>query len=392
LTRKLRIAQVITGLVLGGGGQVMRTIIRNLDRSRFDADVFCVIGGGELLSEIEEYGAHVRIIPAHSGGGHFPYRPARVLELARHLRRGKYDLVHTHLFQADVIGGIASRLAGIPCVVKSLHNMGAWKKPRHLAVDRLLAGGTSRVICCSEWQRESAIRQEGLDPSRVVTIYHGVDPARFKVSVPRHEYLRSLGLDPGKQVVGTIGRPIKEKGHRYLLEAIPEILRIHPELQFVIVGEGPLREELQQTIRTAGLHDKVKLVGARGDIPELLSIMDLFVFPSVSEGLGIAVLEAMAAGVPVVASNIRPLSEMVTDGETGLLFEARNPQALAGAVNRLMSDSTLAGQLRDRASSQVGARFTERHMVGSLERVYEEVYRQVTSKAPASSSSRAISC
>jgi glycosyltransferase involved in cell wall biosynthesis len=371
MARRLRVAHVITGLVLGGGGQVMWTIARNFDKSRFDADVFCVIGGGELVDDIEQLGMQVRIIPAHVGTSIFKYRPGQILELARQLRQGQYDVVHTHLFQADIIGGIAARLAGIRHVVKSLHNMGAWKKRHHLWIDRLLA--TDRVICCSEFLAESAIRQERLDPSRVVTIHHGVDTSRFRVEVARDGYLASLGLDPRKRLVGTIGRPIAEKGHEYLLSAIPRILAAHPDTQFLIVGEGALRSELQARIERMGLQHAVKLPGARGDVAELLSVMDVFVFPSVSEGLGIAILEAMAARVPIVASDIRPLSEMIVNGETGVFVEPRNPDALAAAVNGLLGDRSKAEGIRDRAFEHVSTRFSERQMVARIESVYNEL-------------------
>jgi glycosyltransferase involved in cell wall biosynthesis len=370
VTRKLRIAQIITGLVLGGGGQVMWTIARNFDRRRFDLDVYCVIGGGELLPEFEKLGVPVRIVPAHVTRGFVNYRPREVLALARELKHGEYDLVHTHLYQADVIGGIAARLAGIRRRVKSLHNMGGWKKSRHIVAEKLLAGSPDRVVCCSRWLAESAIRQEGLDPSRVVTIYHGVDVSRFQVEVRREEYLRSLGLDPNRRVIGTIGRPIEEKGHEYLIEAMPAVLARHPDVQLLIVGEGRLRRELQQRAERAGLQQLVALPGARPDVPELLSIMDLFVFPSVSEGLGIAILEAMAARVPVVASNIRPISEIVVSGETGLLIEPRSPQALADAMNQLLGDEPLANRLRAQAFHHVSTRYTEKQMVGTLEEVY----------------------
>jgi glycosyltransferase involved in cell wall biosynthesis len=370
---KLRIAQVITGLVHGGGGQVMWTIARNFDRSRFEIDVFCVIGGGELVPELERLGVPVKIIPAHDSSSYIKYRPGRVLELARALRAGNYDLVHTHLFQADIIGGLAARLAGIPRTVKSLHNMGAWKKPYHLFADRVFAGRPDRVICCSHHLAESAIRQEHLDPARVVTIHHGVDVSRFRPDIDRGAYRESLGLDPFARIVGTIGRPIKEKGHRYLLDAVPEIRAAHPDAQILVVGDGPLRPEMNEWIRARGLEAVVKFVGARGDVPELLSLMDVFVFPSLMEGLGIAVLEAMAARVPVIASAIRPLSEIVRHGENGLLVEPRNAAALAAAVNRLLSDRAYADSLSRRAVEDVAARFNEREMVAAHERVYLEL-------------------
>ena len=371
--RKIRIAQVITGLVLGGGGQVMLTIARNLDRTRFEMDIYCVIGGGELVPEFERMGYRVRIIPAYAGETLLRYRPAQVLQLARELREGNYDLVHTHLFQADVIGRIAARLAGVPRMIKSLHNMGAWKKRHHLLVDRCLSGRTERILCCSDELRDSAIRQEKLDPRRVVTIYHGVDVARFSPNIDRAAYCRELGLDPARRIIGTIGRPIPEKGQQHLVDAVPAILAAHPDTQFLVVGEGPLRKSLEQRAADRGIADRIRFVGARADIPEMLALMDVFVFPSLREGLGIAVLEAMAAGVPIVAANIRPLSEIVAHERTGLLVEAASSAALSAGVNRLLADRQLWTRLRTAAGEAVNEQFTETRMVRETEAVYQDV-------------------
>jgi glycosyltransferase involved in cell wall biosynthesis len=355
--------------VLGGGGQVMLTIARNIDRARFDMDIYCIIGGGELVPELERLGFRVRIIPAYVNGRFFRYRPFQLFRLARVLRHGRYDVVHTHLFQADVIGRIAAILAGVPAIVKSLHNMGEWKKWHHLLIDRWLSRVTNRVICCSARLRQSAIQQERLDPARVTTIYHGVDVKRFDLAVDRAKYLRQLDLDPSRRVVGTVGRPIAEKGHEHLLDAIPQILAAHPDVQFLIVGEGRSRRALMERAAREGL-SQVRFIGARSDIPELLAVMDVFVFPSVLEGLGIAVLEAMAAGVPVVASDIRPISEMIAHDSTALLVEPKNPAALAAAVNRLLSDDALQRSLRSNARDRVRSEFTEWKMVRSIEAVY----------------------
>jgi glycosyltransferase involved in cell wall biosynthesis len=376
--RKIRVAQIITGLVLGGGGQVMWTIARNIDKSRFDLDVYCISSGGELVEEIERLDCRIQIFPAYDHRRIGRYRPGPILDLARALRQGRYDVVHTHLFQADIVGKLASRLAGLPHVVRSLHNMGAWKRRPHILIDRWLARKEERVVCCSEHLRTSAIRQEGLDPGRVLTIHHGVDAARFAVSVDRDRFLRSLGLSPELRVVGTIGRPIAEKGHKFLLQAIPAILEQHPNTQFLIVGEGRLRRAFERQVAREPFGGRVHFVGARADVPELLSVMDVFAFPSVSEGLGIALLEAMAARVPIVASGIPPLTEIAEDGATALLVPPRDPRALAAAVVRLLGNAGESARLRDRAYAHVTSRFTERQMVARLEHVYRQLTEATT--------------
>lgn len=375
--RRLRLAHVITGLELGGGGAVVLTIARALDRTRFDMDVFCILEGGAGEAELRALGCGVTILERAWDYRRrvLSYSPTKTLELSRLLRAGRYDVVHTHLFPADVIGRIAGRLAGIPVSVKSLHNMGGWKTRRHLMTDRLLASWTDRVICCSDFQKSVAATQEKLADDAAVTIHHGVRLSRFEPRIDRPAYLTSLGLRADRLTIGTVGRPIPEKGHRYLLDAMPHIVASHPDVQFLIVGDGALRPELESRTATLGLTDRVRFVGARPDVPELLAAMDIFVFPSVSEGFGIAVVEAMASRLPVVASNVGPLPEIVIDGDTGALVPTADGPALAAAVNRLIDDEHLRRQLALAGRARVEARFTDRHMVGTLESLYINLYQ-----------------
>ena len=370
--RRLRIAHIITGLELGGGGAVTFTIANAIDQTRFELDVYCVLEGGAMEEPVRNTGCSVQIFE-----GTYDYRrrliaysPRRVLSLAAALRRKRYDVVHTHLFHADVVGRIAGILAGVPVIVKSLHNMGRWKPARYVAIDRFLNRWTDKVICCSDYQRDAAAAQERFDADVAVTIPHGVPLNRFQPPIDRARYAAALGLQPGRLVVGTVGRLIPEKGHAHLAEAIPQILNQHPETEFLIVGDGPLRESLEARMTSGACRGRVHFAGARTDIPELLSMMDVFVFPSVNEGFGIAVIEAMAARLPVVASNIRPLSDIVDDGHTGLLVPPSDPRALAGALNTLLSNASLRRRLAAGGRALVEARYTDRRMVGAHEDLY----------------------
>lgn len=355
----------------------MWTITRKLDRSRFDADIYCVIGGGDLTADIERMGYRVVILEgAYDHRRMMPYSLSKTMQLVRELRKGRYDIVHTHLYQADAIGRTAAALAGIPKIVKSLHNMGDWKTRRHLLVDRVLARWTSKVICCSDYQREAAIRQEHLSEANVVTIHHGVDLDRFSPLEDRAAYARKVGLDPALKTVGTVGRMIDAKGHIYFLEAIPRILERHPDTQFVIVGDGPLHSRLEHAIRDKRYRDRIHFLGLRGDIPELLDLMDVFVFPSLSEGLGIAVLEAMAARLPVVASDIRPISEIVVPDHTGILVPPRSDTELAVAVNHLLTDDDLRSEMGRKGREWIKERFTDEQMVGQTQDVYQSLFDQ----------------
>lgn len=385
--RRLRIALIITGLELGGGGAVTYTITNAIDQSRFELDVYCIIEGGPMEGPVRATGCNVTILD-----GTYDYRrrfitydPIKILRLAAALRRKQYDVVHTHLYHADVVGRLAALWARRPVVVKSLHNMGRWKSGYQVAIDRTLNRWTDKIICCSDYQREVAGAQERFAPHQAVTIAHGVHLPRFGPRIDRAAYRTSLGLKPDRVLVGTIGRPIAEKGHEFLLEAMPDVLRAHPQTEFLIVGEGNLRDALAQQAARAGVQDRLHFAGARSDIPELLAMMDVFVFPSVSEGFGIAVIEAMASRLPVVVSNIRPLADIVQDGVSGLLVPSGDGPALAAALNRVLADPDLRRRLSQGGRDLVEARYTDRHMVQAHEELYLSLTRAAISGTPAPS-------
>lgn len=351
----------------------MSTIARNVDRSHFDLDFYCVIEGGDYREEIEKLGFSVTVLPAYDYRRLIPYDLYEVLRLANYFRDGRYDIVHTHLFQADVVGRMAARLSGIPAVVKTMHNMGRWKTRRHLVVDRVLNHWTKKVICVSDYQRQEVIRQEGLPAERVVTIPNGVDVRRFDVKVDRRDYLYSLGLRPDHPVIGTVGRLIEEKGHIHLLRAVPLILRHHPDAQFLIVGDGRLRESLMSFLDKQSYSGSVRFAGLRPDVAELLSVMDVFVFPSLSEGFPIALIEAMAARRPVTCTQIPQLRGVIVDGQTGIFFRPADPLSLATAINRMLSDAPLREYLVKNAFEWVRDNYSEIRMMRTIENLYRDL-------------------
>lgn len=375
-TRKLRVAHVITGLELGGGGSVVRTIAGALDRTRFDMDVFCIHEGGAYEDDLRRLQVGVTILD-----GAWDYRrrllvysPSKALQLSSMLRDGRYDIVHTHLFPADALGRVAARWAGIPVMVRSLHNMGGWRTRRHEVTDRFLARWTDKVICCSEFQREVASAQEHMAPEMSVTIHHGVKLSRFNPAIDRSALMAAIGLRADRRTVGTVGRVIPEKGHTFLVDAIPAIVQRHPDAQFLIVGDGAQRAALAARLQSSGHLDRVSFAGARPDIPEMLALMDVFVFPSLTEGFGIAVIEAMASRLPVVAANIRPLTEIVVEGVTGSLVAPQCASEIAESVNALLDSADRCQAFGRAGHRRVEEYFTDSIMVRAHEKLYLDLY------------------
>lgn len=368
----IRVAQVITSVVLGGGGQVMSAFARNIDTSAFAMDIYCVLEGGDLVDYIRSLGFKVAIMPICRERGTLRYDARLWGRLAGHLRRGRYDVVHTHLFRADLVGAVAAAFAQCPVVVKTLHNMGTRKKAYHRAVDRILNRLVyKKIVCVSESQRVLNIGRDGIDPAKAVVIHNGVDPARFKPGQRNESLAARIGLIPGRPVIGTVGRLIEEKGHRLLIEAMPRIIEKFPDVQLLVVGDGPLRKELEHSASSRGC--RLVVTGLRSDVPELLGAMDVFVFPSWSEAFGIAVVEAMAGGVPVACSAIPALLEIVSDGVNGLVFDSHDEAGLADRVCRLLGEPELRQALVSHGLVTARRRFSEAEMIRQYERMYSSL-------------------
>ena len=378
---KIKIAQVITGLGIGGAEQHLLSLAKHLDRKQFELDFYCIIEGGELIKDFQKLGYYPKIFHgAYNYKRRFPYDIKQILRLSRTFKQKKYDIVHTHLYAADVIGITAAILAGIPRIVKSVHNIGNWKTKKKILHDRILSKFIDRVVCCSESVREFTLRQERLKRDKTITIYQGIDMAKFNVKINRTEYIKKIGLNPNFKTVGTVARLVPIKGHVYLLEAIPLILKSCPDTQFLLIGDGPLKEKLYSSIKDKPYKEKIHFLGSRSDIPELLSLLDVFVLPSLSEGLGIVILEAMAAQLPVVASRIDTIAEAVIDKQTGFLVETANAEQLAAMIIQLLMNDELRKKMGENGKERVKTHFSMSEMIQQIQKLYKHLQSDGTKK------------
>jgi glycosyltransferase involved in cell wall biosynthesis len=228
---------------------------------------------------------------------------------------------------------------------------------------------TDLILANSEAVKQDVVRQERVAPSKVRVIYNGIESSRYAVEAD--QALRSsLGIPD--RTVGVVARLVDYKGHRFFLEACPEIRRRHPAVTFLLIGDGPDRSELEDYVRTLGLERSVRFLGSRPDIPELLSVLDVVVLPSLEEGFPNAVLEAMAAGRPVVATRVGGVPEAVVHEKTGLLVPPRDPSALADAVNCLLGDAGRRADMGRMGQKRVSEFFSLSRLVGEMEDLYEE--------------------
>lgn len=306
------------------------------------------------LRDLAQQGAVARAMQAGRGLGN----------LWRLARRGRYDILLTFTHYSNFLGPVVGRAAGIPVRIVSQRGF-LDSYPRWVtALDRLITNSrlVDTMTVVSDAVRRYAVDEEHIHPSKVVTIYTGINAGRYRpadAAALRARVRAELGLDESHAVIVHVARLHWMKGHAHLLEAAPLVLAAAPHSRFLLVGDGPLQESLAAQIRDAGLADAVRLLGARDDVPRLLAAGDVMILPSLAEGLPNVVLEGMAAGLPVVASAVGGIPELVSDGETGLLTPAGDAEALADGILRLVEDRALAAGMGARGRARVETEFTD---------------------------------
>jgi len=368
----LKVIHLVEDLKIGGAERVIADIAEGLDRKRFDASVWCVTRGGETADELLEKGIEVHILGISS------YRnPLNVFRLTRLLRKSKPEIVHTHGYFASVIGRLAAKNAHIPVIAAHVHSTYWEYKKRHLLIEKKLSRFTHKIICCSQAVENFVKNFEKIKDDKTIVIYNGVDEERFSPLKATTSIRAELGIDEEFSVVGTVSSLAPHKGHEYLIQAASLVLDAFPSAKFLIVGEGPLRKKLEDQAKKLNIHPAVIFTGARKDIPEMLSLIDVFVLPSFSrEGLGIAIIEAMAAEKPVVATDIGGIPEAVQGGETGLLVPPGNPDALARAIIELLQNPEKAKEMGKSGRARFKKKFTKKKMLSEIENVYHSLINQ----------------
>lgn len=363
----LNVMQVTYSLDLGGAEIVLLNLVERMDRSRFRPMVCSFQRGGSLKPRFEALGVPVFEVEKKEGNDWRLYS-----KLARLFWRERVDVVHTHNSYMWLYAGPAGRWAGAR-VAHTEHSNIPKEKWKLKWASKGLARITGRIIADSKIVADFMIHETGLPEKKIQVIYNGVDAGRFEKKHDIAALRRSLGLAEEDRVVGTIARLVPVKNHAVLLDAFDRIAQRIKNVRLLIVGDGELRGEMEEKARRLGLQARVHFLGAREDIPDLLPVMDLFVLSSESEGLSIALLEAMAAGLPVVATRVGGTPELVIHGETGLLVRSGHPLELADAITRLLSQPALAAQYGRAGRERVRRFFNLKRMVSEYEGVYASV-------------------
>jgi glycosyltransferase involved in cell wall biosynthesis len=369
----VRVAQVVTRFIAGAGGVALRGALA-LDQGCFEVTVLAS-DGGQLLAEAERAGLRVvrlrHMVPELS-----PRQDLQGLrELTELLESGRFDVVHTHSAKAGALGRLAARRASVPAVVHTFHGFpfhefqSPLRRWGYVAVERRLGRITDRFLAVGSAVAAEAIRLGLAAPDRIRTIGSAIDTSIEQASDSSREAARRrMGLPADAPVVGTVGRLDHQKAPRDMVEAARRLAR--EDVHFVWIGDGPLREATSREIASRGLAERFHLLGERDDVKRLLPGLDLFALSSRYEGIPCAAVEAMAAGVPVVATAVNSVPEIVAPGRTGLLVPPAAPALLSCAIAYLLNHAPEARAMAVAARAQLGDRFSPEVLGRDLAETY----------------------
>lgn len=381
---------MITRLERGGASSVLLEVLCRCNSQQFEHHIATGISrerGNNMISYARDKGFRVFVIPSLVRDIR-PYLDLNALMRLYFLMvKGRYGIVHCHTSKGGFVGRLAARLANAPGIIYSPHGdifegyFGSIKTSFFVLLEKFAARFTDKIITLTKSGIEPYLKAGIGKQSQFEYIYNGVDIAALeKRKVDRILKRRELGVENDCSLIVTAGRLVPVKGHAYLIDALVRIVREVPNIRLVFLGDGELRKELLGQVKALELENHVLFLGMREDVPEIISCGDLFVLPSINEGFGVVLLEAMAMKCPIVATNVGGVPEVVLDGVTGILVPPKEPLQLAMGIIGLLKDTSLAIRMAEGGYQRLKACFDIKETVSNTEVLYKELLeRQTTS-------------
>lgn len=362
---KQRIAFCITELDPGGAEHAFVRLVTGLDAACWEPRVYCLSGRGELADRLQEQGIPVEFLNLR----HAWQIPSVLWKMRRSLREFRPAILQTWLYHANLLGRIAGKLAGVPLIhsgIRVADRRSRWR----LRWDRWTARLVDRHVCVSDAVLRFSRDVGGLPEDRLVAIPNGVDCETFRAAAPAD--LSELGITSSAPAILYVGRLDSQKRPDLFVEVAQRLLRVRPDWHFLLAGDGPLRSGLQRGIEKSGRQDRIHLLGRRADIPRLLKASQCFVLTSDWEGMPNIVLEAMAAGVPIVSTSVEGIEELVGGRKLAVIVPPGDAEAISAGIFLVMSDRPSALAMANDAQHVVTEKFTWENFLQNFERLYAE--------------------
>ena len=386
----IKVLHIITRLILGGAQENTLATVRVLSL-KDDYEVSLVTGPpigpeGSLMDEARIYGIEPVLLPEMRR----EINPVRdflsFVKLYFLILRKKYDIVHTHSSKAGILGRLAGKLAGVKVIVHTIHGLpfhpyqNKFLNLLYIILEKFTACFTDRIITGCDAMKKKAVSAGIAGEDKFVTIYSGMDltPFLFSELSPQKSPVqkrRELGIKEGEMVIGKIGRLFPLKGHKYLIQAAPGIVKVFPNVKFLLIGDGILKNKLKSEVSQLGLEDKFIFLGLvkREDIPGLISVMDILVHTSLREGLARVLPQAMACEKPVVSFDIDGASEVVIPGKTGFLVLPEDIKSLSFAIINALSNPVKLSEMGRAGRLHVDPAFRVETMVDKIDELYKQL-------------------
>lgn len=368
-----KLLYLITDLSLGGAQKVLTYIIEHLDQNWFRPLVACLYGGDSPIGDdLRKMG-----IPVYDLKMNKKWRLDSLWRLYKLLHTKDITIMHSSLFHANMAARLVGTLAHTPIIITWRQNINIGSNFRDFT-NKLTSSLDDHVVAVSENTRQVELRATGVPQDKVSVVHNCIDVARYELtkSLDRNKIRAGLDISKDAFLLGAVGRLHHQKGLFFLLDALLKIKNSIEQVELLFIGEGDLKNDLEAHAESIGVSGLTKFTGPRTDIPEILRAFDIFVLPSLWEGLPLALLEAMASGLPVIATDVGGIPEVVIDRETGLLIQPSNSQAIADAVLLLYNDRNLRIRLANAGSAFVYAQFSAQTLVKDLDTVYKHLLSQ----------------
>lgn len=367
----IRILQLCSTSDLGGAERMVLNLASALPADEIETHIGALVGTGALMAEAQSAG-----LPAV----HFRFRHAAdvsgIRRLKAYCKEHKIDIVQTHGLRADGVARWAARLAGVRVIISTLHSVDPWRRWPHVLLDRLTAPLVTQFVAVCDAARQASVRREKLDPSRCVVVPIGV-PERTIPREHRDAIRAELGLtDDDFPVVGVLANLRDMKGHRTIIQALPALRQVCPQVRFLFAGRDDSNGEIARLAHETGVDDAIRFLGFVEEPSRLFAAMDILLLASQWEGFPVSILEAMQAGVPVIATSVGGIPEMIRDGQDGLLIPPASPEAITTAVSLLSRDFALRATLVKSADARYRSEFTLDQMSRKMTHLYRLLYEK----------------
>lgn len=374
LRRRLRVLQILPALDHGGAENVAEALATGVDPARFEMLVCCTRGLGPIAERIRAGGIRVELAGPHERPN--PYAALWYLHAA--IRRLAPDVVHTHGITSLCDVGTIDVVRRMPTWVHTFHYGNyPYKQRSHMVLERLMARRPARLVAVADAQRRAIVNLHGTPPARIVTILNGVRGNAFAATPGHRERKRiELGVDSETFLVGAVAVLSEQKGITHLLDAVRLVARHRSNVRVVIAGGGPLEGTLRQQASALGLDRQVTFLGWRNDVPEILPALDAWVMSSLWEAMPLALLEAMAARLPIVVTDVSDNGQIVGGGEAGILVPPGAVAPLADSIDRVAGDPELRTGLASKAFERYSRLYSQSHMCTRYQELYDDLARQ----------------